>query len=133
MINKTLREISGEQFIAKKDASPLEQWYGELLGKTLDEISLADVSRMLRQNVLPEIAIPKAINILSKDPFDGEFYDGELLKHLSDALSKSTIEFDHSQLQSIVKKADSEKESFDWGCEDDKRDFEMSLNKIRRI
>lgn len=60
----------------------LEQWYGRLLNKKIDDLNLEDVSRMLGQRVFLDLGIEKAMEILSEDPLAGEMYDGHLLELL---------------------------------------------------
>lgn len=41
-----VNEIQGEVL------APLELWYNEMINKRIDELSILDISRMLRQNEL---------------------------------------------------------------------------------
>ena len=81
-MKKTIREIYSCTPCVS-GTSPLETWYNALLEKRPDELTMADVLRMLRQNELVDLATAKAISFLRDDPFCGSFYDGELLLRLS--------------------------------------------------
>lgn len=63
---------------------------------------LFDVLRMMRQKVFINLAIKKAVEILQKNVFAGELYDGQLLE----TLSKLDVEFFElylEEIKSIVK------------------------------
>ncbi|SFU84804.1 hypothetical protein SAMN02910342_02039 [Butyrivibrio sp. INlla21] len=73
------------------NASPLELWYNGLINKSIDELSILDISRMLRQGVLLDMAMTKAMDILISNPFEGEIYDGDLLKQVIRALKSKKV------------------------------------------
>lgn len=131
-IKLTCKEIEITS-VDRKAPSPLEKWYKELLNKSEEELTILDISRMLRQNVKLETAIPAAMELLINDPFEGEMYEGELLKHLANALQKTTTDIDHAKLRAIIDKADSEKETYDWGLSENKEDYDKYLLEIKNI
>lgn len=69
-------EVEGELY-------PLQKWYNQLIEKTIYEITIADVLRMIRQNEFIEIAISRAICYYKNNPFAGELYEGELLEKMA--------------------------------------------------
>ena len=87
MLNKEkkLKELYDCQYIiSDEDLYPLQKWYNKLIDKSINEINIADVLRMLRQKVFIKLAMSKAIELLRENIFVGELYDGELLKKLSE-------------------------------------------------
>ena len=58
--------------------SPLGKWFYEMVQKSVDELTLSDVLRMLRQEVYHDIAIPFACTKVLEDPFCGEMYAEEV-------------------------------------------------------
>lgn len=63
----------------------LDRWYSQLIHRTVDEIDLEDITRMISQNILIELGIEKAIEMLFNDPTAGEMYEGQLLELLYSA------------------------------------------------
>jgi len=59
--------------------SGLIHWYNQLIDKSYDELDVADVCKMIRQDILKDIAIQKAIVLFMNDPYAGEYDDGGLL------------------------------------------------------
>lgn len=131
MDNKTLRELFENNTTTNEDSSPLERWFYELLNKKTADLTIGDISRMLRQDVFPDLAIPVTMNKLAADPFEGEMYDGELIKHFVKALEKYPHSIDNKLLKEIIDKADAEKGSFEWGCETDQKEFDLFLNELK--
>lgn len=63
--------------ISDEELYPLQKWYNQLIDKTLSEITVADVLRMIHQKQFINLAMSKAIKFLQDDVFIGESYDGE--------------------------------------------------------
>ncbi|WP_217366269.1 contact-dependent growth inhibition system immunity protein [Brevibacillus sp. HB2.2] len=60
----------------------LDEWYNRLINKTVDEVDVKDICRMLSQNIFIDLGIKKAWEILEEDPLAGDIYDGQLLELL---------------------------------------------------
>ncbi|MDE6674606.1 MAG: hypothetical protein K2K19_07325 [Acetatifactor sp.] len=73
-----IKDLYGCEY-AEQEWYPLPKWYNQLIDKTTEEITPGDVARMLRQEVLPDLAMTKAIEFLRENPFAGELYEGEIL------------------------------------------------------
>lgn len=90
-----------DKYNLKEETKNLEYslplWYNELINKTVDEINLLDINRMIRQNILVEVALKRAVEEMLKDPFVGEQLEGDVLEHVlkldDDLLKKYTKEF----------------------------------------
>ncbi|MGF6353053.1 hypothetical protein ABIE27_000962 [Paenibacillus sp. 4624] len=99
----------------------LEQWYGRLLNKKVDDLNLEDVSRMLGQRVFLELGIEKAMEILSEDPLAGEMYDGHLLELLYG------IELDEfqnlEQLEILIQHIHASLSQFGWTHQEEKEEY----------
>ncbi len=63
--------------ISDKELYPLQKQYNQLIDKTIPEITVADVLRMIRQKQFINFAMSKAIKFLQDNVFTGELYDGE--------------------------------------------------------
>lgn len=82
---KKIKEIYNCKYItSSEELFPLQKWYNDLIDKTIDDITIADVLRMICQKELINIAMSKAIEFLKENIFAGEGYDGELLEKLSE-------------------------------------------------
>lgn len=90
-----------DKYNLKEETKNLEYslplWYNEMINKTVDEINLLDINRMIRQNILVEVALKRAVEEMLKDPFVGEQLEGDVLEHVlkldDDLLKKYTKEF----------------------------------------
>ena len=60
--------------------SSLGRWYNRFIEKEEKELNIEDICRMLRQDLLVEVATPIGIQHLYDNPFCGELYEGELLQ-----------------------------------------------------
>lgn len=62
--------------------SSLDEWFTSILDKPINELSISDISRSIRQDVFLEYVLPRAEFFLKDDPFAGD-YDGQLLYDIS--------------------------------------------------
>jgi len=63
--------------------SPLEQWFEHVIDIPLEELSVEDVCRAIRQEICIDQLMPRTLEILTEDPLAGEYYDGELISALA--------------------------------------------------
>ncbi|NEU61072.1 contact-dependent growth inhibition system immunity protein [Paenibacillus sp. ALJ109b] len=133
-MNKPIKEIySLQQNIQNEESEfPLDQWYNRLIDKTIDEIELEDVSRMLAQNVFMDLGIKKALEILKSDPLAGEMYDGHLLKIL---YSIELNQFEElSQLASLLQDINRNLSNIEWADEEDQEEYtELLTNFMKKL
>lgn len=127
----TIKEIYGCQYISSEELFPLQKWYNNLIDKNIDDLSIADVLKMIRQKVFMDIAISKSIEFLKRDPFAGELYEGQLLEKISQ-ISDSEINKYHNELQQIVSIGLVQNEKYDWITEDEREEFRKVLNICNR-
>ena len=78
---------------SNEELYPLQKWYNQLIEKTIAEITVEDVLRMIRQKEFTNLAVSKAINFLKEDVFVGELYEGELLEKVSEMDSSFLISY----------------------------------------
>ena len=62
--------------------SPLDEWFFSILDIQIDELSIFDISRSIRQDVFLEYVLLRAEAFLNEDPLAGD-YDGQLLHDVS--------------------------------------------------
>ncbi len=108
-MNNNIAEIKNVDVRKLKNECPLDKWYIDILNKPICDLNILDLSRMIRHEVYPDIAIPLAWDILQKNPFEGEMYDGQLLEiltkyiedHFDDKYYNKYLEF-RNQLYSVL-------------------------------
>ncbi|MHA7578857.1 contact-dependent growth inhibition system immunity protein [Paenibacillus vandeheii] len=133
-MNKPIKEIySLNQNIQTEESEyPLDQWYDRLIDKSIDEVDLEDVSRMLAQNVFMDLGIKQALEILKDDPLAGEMYDGHLLKILY-SIELNQFE-DLAQLASLLQDINRNLSNIEWADEEDQEEYtELLTNFLKKI
>jgi len=113
--------------------SGLTTWYNSVLDKTIDELSVADVSRMLRQNLLRDVAIKRAVDLFLVDPYDGEMQDGDLLSLLVSYGAEVAADGRAQILLATIDKLEPEVANFDWMSESSRMRFEDNLLLLRNL
>ena len=119
-MNETIYQIKGIKLQELKWMSPLELWFNEMVRKRVEDLTLGDISRMLRQEIYLDIAVPCAYGRLRDNPFCGEMYDGQLLELLLRVLQNHPQERDIGFCRGFFMKAREELERYEWGSDDDK-------------
>lgn len=107
----------------------MDQWYVLLLNKTIKEINIGDIYRMLRQNVLVEIAIPIAFDMLRKDPLIGEMYDGQLLEMLY-RVDVNKYGGNIEEVKKILEEIHNNIDEYEWMSDEDSKSYVEILEKF---
>lgn len=115
--------------ISGKELYPLQKWYNQLIEKTIDEINVADVLRMIRQKEFMNLAISKAIFFLQEDVFVGESYEGEMLEKVSE-IESSILKSYADDLKNIVKNALVKSEIHDWSYAGEEKEFKDLIESL---
>jgi hypothetical protein len=106
----------------------LDKWFIALLNKTIGEINVNDIYRMLRQDILIEVAVNKSVEILKENPLEGEMYDGQLLELLY-SVDVNKYKEDIDEVKGILIKIKSNISSFEWMCDEDSKEYLDVLEK----
>ena len=117
--------------ISDEELYPLQKWYNQLIDKTLSEITVADVLRMIRQKQFINLAMSKAIKFLQDDVFIGESYDGEMLEKISEMDSSFLMPYTED-LKSITKNALEKSVIHEWLYDGEKDEFKEVVNVIAK-
>lgn len=126
--NETISEILNVKSEEIDIKCELDKWYVMLLNKTIEEINISDISRMLRQDILIEVAVNKSIEILNINPLAGEMYDGQLLELLY-SVDVNKYKEDVNKIKNILIKIKNNIDSFEWICIDDSKEYLEILEK----
>lgn len=112
----TIKNVYSLDYSGLRVNSGLINWYNRLLGKTVDELDEIDVSKMIRQGILVDLAIDSALNILKNNPYAGEMYDGDILNSLSTLVKNQRINVNQlKKLKHIVCMFSWQVSEFEWG------------------
>ena len=135
MDEKTLKEIYEYDLVPDEDHQySLDEWFNSIMSKTVDELTIADICRMLRQKICSAVAIGKAIDMLNDDPFVGELYEGQLMITLYNAKEKYLCKR-YDDIEPLLDKAALKSKTHDWVSEYEKfeylRTLEAFAKKIR--
>ena len=118
-----------EYIVSDEELYPLQKWYNKLIDKTINEITIADVLRMIRQKEFCHLAIAKAVELLQDNVFAGETYDGELLEKISE-MNTSFLTIYSGELKSILKDVLEKSEIHEWLYEREKEEFEDIVDSV---
>lgn len=135
MSNKqTIKNTYNLSYGDLKVNSGLIKWYNRLLDKTADELDEIDVSKMIRQDILVDLAIDGAINILKDNPYAGEMYDGDVLNSLNSLVKNERVNIDQlKKLKNIVGEFKGRVSEFEWGDISKKELFIKNIEDILTI
>lgn len=115
--------------VSNEELYPLQKWYNQLIEKTIDEITVADVLRMIRQKEFTNLAMSKAINLLREDIFVGESYEGELFQKISEMDNSFLISY-ADDLKIIIKNALVKSEIRDWTYDGEEEEFKDMIDTL---
>ena len=81
----TFRKLIGKINVTKEPdrQSPLELWFERIIDVPLEELSVEDLCRAVRQELFIDQLMPRVLEVLTEEPLAGEYYDGELIAALS--------------------------------------------------
>lgn len=114
---------------SNEELYPLQKWYNQLIEKTITEITVADVLRMVRQKEFTNLAMSKAISFLQEDVFAGESYEGELLEKVSEMDSSFLISY-ADDLKNIINNALVKSETRDWTYDGEEEEFKDMIDAL---
>lgn len=132
MDGKTLRDIYEYDLIPDVDTQNiLDEWFNSIMNKDVDQLTVADICRMLRQRICSVVAIDKAIKFLDKDPFIGELYEGQLMLTLYNAKEKYLCKR-YDDIEPLLEKSALMSRSHVWESEYEKFDYLQTLEAFAR-
>ncbi|WP_054950855.1 contact-dependent growth inhibition system immunity protein [Numidum massiliense] len=114
---------------AKNPKYALEKWYSTFIEKTVDDIDVNDVYRMIGQNVLIDLGVEKAIQFLKEDPLAGELYDGQFLELLYE-LDRSVYADKVETLTELTTSIMDNLDDLGWIGEEDAKEYTDLLEKF---
>lgn len=79
------------------------------------------------------LAVSKAMERLTKNPLDGEMYDGNLLYQVVDAIKRHGASVDKQTAEEFIKIANARKETYDWEFAEWKAEYDELLDTFKRL
>ena len=128
----TIRERHALEPDAGSPASGLVVWYNRMIEKPVDSLNAADAMRMIRQNILPDIALGAAIRIFARNPFAGELWDGQLLETLASISPEAFRDGDRVMLLAVLRRVEGREAGYEWMDEADHDAFVAHLRMLGR-
>ncbi len=132
-MNQYIYKIKNINIKNLKNDSSLDTWYNQMIKKKVDELSLLDISRMLRQDIYGDIALPLAVRILIRNPLEGEMYEGQLLELMIKYITnhqecKKGIDY---PLLSLA--IDYALNTMEWDFEEDKEEYKDLVKQLEQL
>lgn len=128
--NRKIKEIYNcMPIVSNEGLYPLQKWYNQLIEKTIDQITVEDVLRMLRQKEFTKLAMTNAMKYLQKDVFVGETYEGELFEKISEMESSFLMSY-ADELKTIIKDALVKSKMRYWTYEGEEEEFKEVIDTI---
>ncbi|MBN4834178.1 contact-dependent growth inhibition system immunity protein [Enterobacter hormaechei] len=89
----TFRKLIGNINVTKEpeQQSPLELWFERIIDVPLEELTVEDLCRAIRQKLCIDQLMPRVLEVLTEEPLAGEYYDGELIAALSTIKAEDLI------------------------------------------
>lgn len=129
-MSKKLKEIYEYDLIEDFDSALMvDEWFNTIMEKTKDQLTVSDVSRMLRQKICSKVAIKRAIEMLEEDPFVGEMFEGQLMYNLYDGKEKYLKLF-YSQVEPVLEKAGLMAKTHEWSSDSERDEYMEVIEKF---
>lgn len=132
--NNINRELIKDKYNLKeidKTNDSLEIWYNDMINKTEVELSLLDINRMFRQNILVELALEKAVIELLNNPFAGESTNGDVLENML-LLNADLLRDKKDDFKLIIKKVDDNINNVAWWYPEEKDEYLELIQKLKK-
>ena len=128
-MNVSIKSLKNIDIRTLKNDCALDNWYNNMIEKCPEELDIADISRMLRQDVFSDIAVPMAWQRLYSNPLSDEMYDGQLLETLLRYLSNHAEQLDTQRASDFLELATRFLAVYEWELPEERQDFEQLLLK----
>ena len=132
MINgKLIKNIYGisDDFLPNDD---YDEWYKVMLNKRIIDLNSKDVYRMIRQEILVELAIEVICIMLCDNIMVGEMYEGQFLELLSE-LSAEQLGANYKMVCSTFETVEKKFNDYQFESEDSKVEYKETLERLHSI
>jgi len=108
---------------------PLVIWHNQVIEKKVDELTVSDVARCIRQNLFLESAYEMLLVYLLQNPYVGDMYDGELMEKASQ-IDHGFILNHKKVILEIIEESKNFTDSHEWNCDEDKTEFTEAIEAL---
>ena len=133
MCKEIIADIKHINVTTLKTECSLDKWFSKMVNKTTDKLDILDISRMIRQDIYVDIALPIALKMIQDDPFNGEMYNGQLLELVERYLTKSPEYLKDFDFNSLLKKIDRKILVHIWEDDADKEAYMGTVEKFKNL
>jgi len=128
----TLKNLFSLEYDNSGYRSGLIDWYNMLIDKNIDELTVTDVAKMIRQSILREVAVSRAVDLFLTDPYAGEMQDGELLALLVSCIDDVMRLKEARSLLVVLSDLEDDITPFDWDNDSNKTVFFQNLAILKQ-
>lgn len=115
-----------------KGDDTLVKWYNNVIEKKIEELTIADVARCIRQNLFIERVYEVLLSYLLNNPYEGDVYEGELMDKASEVDEALIIKYKKTIIE-IIENAECFTDKYEWLCEEDKEEFSESIQRLGKM
>ena len=115
-------KIKGLELNKLKQDFPLEKWFYQMVQKKEKDLTIKDISHMLRQEVYLDLAVPIAWNRIVDDPLCGELYEGQMIELLTRVFINKPELREKEKYLSFEKKMEKVYKQYEWENEYEKEE-----------
>lgn len=133
MIEDDIYKIKGIELEKVKQNSPLDQWFYGMIQKKESELTLLDLSRLLRQEIYLDIAIPLACKKILENPFCGEMYEGQLVELLIRTLENNSEKKENGFYRLFAQDIAQKIDTHEWGSDEEKNEYKRLTEELERL
>lgn len=110
-----------------KQDLPLERWFYQMVQKNENDLTIKDISHMLRQEVYLDLAVPIAWKIIIDNPLCGELYDGQMIELLTRVFINNPELKETENYITFKKKLEQVYNLYEWDGDNEKEEYEKIL------
>ena len=108
---------------------PLVIWHNQVIEKCVEQLTVSDVARCIRQKIFLETAYEMLLVYLLHDPYEGDVYKGELMDKASEIDCEYVAKHKDTILE-IIKKAYHFIETYEWESDEDKIEYTEAVDNL---
>ena len=123
-----IKDIYGAKAISGTDS--LVKWHNEVIEKSSDELTVADVARCIRQDLFVETAYETLLAYLLNEPYAGDIYPGELMEKAGE-VDETVIKKHAATIKTVIDKAKMFADHHEWDDLDERAEYEEYIEKLK--
>lgn len=126
-MREAIYKKKGLELDGLKQDFPLERWFYQMVQKNENDLTIKDISHMLRQEVYLDLAIPIAWKRIMDNPLCGELYDGQMIELLTRVFVNNPELKEKENYITFKKKLEQVYNLYEWDDDYEKEEYEKIL------